>query len=564
MNSIRKTAIAAVAILAAALSFVSCNSAPVPQTMVNPLTYTDIPDNDVIRVGDNYYMISTTMYFCPGAPIMKSKDMVHWQIVNYIYDFIEDDDFYNLRDGKNAYGKGQWATTIRYVDGVYYALFICNEQGDKSFVFRTDDIENGKWVRNELPKKFHDASLLFDNDGRVYVVYGNGEIYITELEPDLSDVKEGGVNQMLLTYPRDGYTLRGEGAHIYHIGEYYYILLIDWPRDPGCRTETCWRSKELLGEYESKVVLQGQFDGRTDGVAQGAIVDTQYGDWYAIMFQDHGGVGRIPTVQPVTWVDGWPIMGDNGVPMKEVTVNLTAEGEDYVWADDEFDDDKLALVWQWNHKPVNEAWSLTERPGWMRLHTTGIAADIAKARNTLTQRTVGPNCISEVLLDASGLQAGDRAGLCAFQSANFCVGVEVAEDGSKILAIRENRRGTRFIGMPQGQRPQAGQAGQRPQGRPMMERYETNEIMYSEPLKSDQVWLRIDFAFNPAEGSLKEADLASASWSYDGENWQTTDYSLKMSFSLDFFTGYRPALYCYSTIAEGGYADFDYFHQVAY
>lgn len=555
MFSIRKTTMAAAAICIAAVAMLtSCNSKPVPQVMVNPLTYTDIPDNDYIRVGDTYYMISTTMYFCPGAPIMKSKDLVHWQIVNYIYDFIEDDDFYNLRNGKNAYGKGQWATTLRYVDGVYYALFICNEQGEKSYVFRTDDIESGKWVRNELPRKFHDASLLFDNDGRVYVVYGNTNIYVTELEPDLSDVKAGGVDQLLIEYPAQGYNLKGEGAHIYHIGDYYYILLIDWPRDPGCRTETCWRSKSLTGPYESKIVLQGKFDGRNDGVAQGAIVDTQYGDWYAIMFQDHGAVGRIPTIQPVTWVEDWPVMGDNTVPMKEVTVNLTAEGEDYVWANDEFDSDKLALVWQWNHKPMNEAWSLTERPGWMRLHAASVAQSVVEARNTLTQRSVGPQCISEVLLDASGLQAGDRAGLCAFQSNNCSVGVEVAEDGTKSLTIRENKRGTRMV---PGQKPQPGR-------RPMMERYETNDVVYSEPLKSEKVWLRLDFVFTPAEGSLREADTVTASWSYDGENWETTDYSLKISFTLDFFTGYRPALFCYPTTQTGGYADFDYFHQEVY
>ena len=81
---------------------------------VNPLTYTDIPDNDWIRVGDDYYMVSTTMYFCPGAPIMHSRDLVHWEIVSYVYDFLEDDDVYNLRNGRNAYGKGQWATSLRY------------------------------------------------------------------------------------------------------------------------------------------------------------------------------------------------------------------------------------------------------------------------------------------------------------------------------------------------------------------------------------------------------------------------------------------------------------------
>ncbi len=535
---IRKTNLLFFAFCFAALLLLgSCSKGPKEtQIVVNPLTYTDIPDNDVIRVGEKYYMVSTTMYFCPGAPIMESEDLVHWRIVSYIYDCLADDDVYNLRNGKNAYGKGQWATTLRYVDGVYYALFIANDQA-KTFIYRTDDIVNGEWKVNIIDKPFHDASLLFD-DGRVYVVYGNGTLYITELEPDLSAIKAGGVDQVLIEAPKEGYGLRAEGSHIYHIGDYYYVLVIDWPRNPGCRTETCYRSRELLGEYESKTVLQGEFDGRSDGVAQGAIFDTQYGDWYAVMFQDHGAVGRIPTLQPVTWVDGWPIMGDNGIPLKEFSVNLEPSGEDYVWDSDEFDSDKLALVWQWNHKPVDEAWTLSERPGWMRLKTTGIAADITYARNTLTQRSVGPNCISEVLLDVSGLKPGDRAGICAFQSNNFCLGVEVAADGTKTLAIREQKKND--------------------------DRSVTETVAYSEALESETVYLRINFVFTPSAGSVAEADTATASWSYDGETWHTTDYTLKMLYTLDFFTGYRPALYCYSTIENGGYADFDYFHQEAY
>jgi len=505
--------------LLAALSllFVSCNRHGITNC-VNPLTYTDIPDNDVIRVDDTYYMVSTTMYFCPGAPIMKSKDLVHWQLVNYVYDCLADDDIYNLRDGgRHAYGKGQWATTLRFVDGVYYALFIANDQS-KTFVYRTDDIENGEWQCNIIDRAMHDASLLFD-DGHVYCVWGNGSLRITELEPDLSGIKEGGVDQLLIESPREGYILRAEGAHVYHIGDYYYVLEIDWPRD-GVRTETCWRSTELLGQYESKVVLQGAFDGRGDGVAQGAIFETQYGDWYAMMFQDHGAVGRIPTLQPVTWVDGWPIMGDNGVPVKEFDVQLTEEGENYVWASDEFDyvENKLALVWQWNHKPIDECWSVTEREGWLRLTTGQLADRIYDARNTLTQRTVGPACSSETKVDASGMKAGDHAGLCAFQS-NFCaLEVAVEEDGSKKLrAVDRN-----------------------------------GEIM-SMDLDNDEVYLKLDYDF--------DADICLMSWSLDGLDWTMVDYGLQMRYTLDFFTGYRSALYCYASSEPGGYADFDYFRQ---
>ncbi len=510
-------------------------SAQTTTRMVNPLTYTDIPDNDVIRVGDDFYMVSTTMFLCPGAPIMHSKDLVHWRIVNYIYDYLADDDIYNLRNGKNAHGKGQWATTLRYRDGVYYALFIANDQ-HKTYVYRTTDIMNGKWERNEIEGAFfHDASLLFDNDGRVYVVYGNGELRITELTTDLRAVKQGGVNQILISTPRQGFGLRAEGAHFYHIGDYYYVIVIDWPSGQP-RTERCFRSKTLLGEYESKIILQGAFDGRGDGVAQGAIFDTPRGDWYSVMFQDHGAVGRVPTLQPLTWIDGWPMLGDNGKPVKEFDVKLAPYGEDHVWASDEFtykSNDDLDLVWQWNHKPINTDWSVTARKGWLRLTTSQLATSIFNARNTLTQRTVGPRCIDETMLDASGMKPGDRAGLCAFMS-NYCsIGVEVDDAGQRfIVATSGNQRGS-------------------------------NEELRV-PLKGKKAWLRIKYVFTPQADDTCGPDKAFMSYSTDGKKWIDVDYQLQMRYTLDLFIGYKAALYNYPTKQVGGYADFDYFHQWVY
>ena len=499
--------------LAAVLALASC-AKPVTHC-VNPLTYTDIPDNDVIRVGKDYYMVSTTMYFCPGAPIMHSKDLVHWEIISYIYDYLADDDIYNLQNGRNAYGKGQWATSLRYVDGTYYALFIANDQR-KTYVYYTDDITKSYWKRNVIDRPFHDASLLFE-DGHVYVVWGNGDLRITELKPDLTGVLEGGVDQLLISAPRQGINLRAEGAHIYHIGDYYYVLEIDWPRG-GVRTETCWRSKELLGEYESKVVLQGKFDGRNDGVAQGAIFDTPKGDWYAVMFQDHGAVGRIPTLQPVKWEDDWPILGDETVPVKEFDVNLKPFGENRVWASDEFDATALDLVWQWNHKPVDSAWSLSERPGWMTLSSLP-ATKIADARNTLTQRSVGPACESAVKYDVSGLKPGDHAGFCAFQSNFAALEIEVAEDGTKAL-VGLNRQ----------------------------------EEFLRIPFTGNDVCFKLIFDFN--------TDRAKVAYSLDGNSWTIPDYELQMRYTLDYFTGYRPAIYCYnSTGVQGGKLAVDWFHQ---
>ena len=539
----------------------ACNSAPASQEVSNPLTYTDIPDNDVIRVGKDYYMVSTTMYFCPGAPIMHSRDLVHWRIVNYIYDVLADDDNYNLRNGRNAYGKGQWATTLRENNGTFYALFIANDQR-KTFVYTTQDIQKGPWKRHAVySRAFHDAGLLFD-DGKAYVVWGNGDLRITELEPDLSAIKEGGIDQLLISSPREGWGLRAEGAHFYHIGDYYYVLEIDWPSGRP-RTETCWRSKELLGPYESKVVLQGPIGGRGDGVAQGAIVDTPNGDWWAIMFQDHGAVGRIPTLQPVAWVNDWPIMGEGGKPLENFSAALREDmAGNYVWDSDEFDPkpaNKLATpqplltdgkaflspVWQWNHLPIEGMWSLTEREGWLRLRSTTVTDNLMTAQGTLTQRTVGPRCIAEVHLDATGLQPGDRAGLCAFQSNYGTVGVEVDDSGKRFVTAILRRPG--FRGMP--------------------ERLDT---LTRVPMPGNEVWLRVRYVFTPQidntpnSDSPQDADHAWLAYSFNGTDWTMPTTSLAMRFTLDLFTGYRSALYCYSTAALGGHADFDYFHQWTY
>lgn len=532
--------------------------APATQEVANPLTYTDIPDNDVIRVGDTYYMVSTTMYFCPGAPIMESKDLVHWRIINYIYDTLADDDTYNLRNGRNAYGRGQWATTLREHDGVFYALFIANDQR-KTFVYSTEDIAKGNWKRHAVyDRPFHDAGLLFD-DGRAYVVWGNGELHITELEPDLSAIRAGGVDQVLVNIPRRG-GLGAEGAHIYHIGDWYYILVIDWPAGKP-RTEGCWRSQTLLGKYEGRDVLQGTIGGRGDGVAQGAIVDTPEGDWWAIQFQDHGAVGRIPTLQPVTWEEGWPVMGNAGLPLDTLTLPIRADKEgEYVWASDEFNltpahkgdtpqpfltDDKafLSPVWQWNHMPVEGAWSLTERQGWLRLHTATVTSDLTQARGTLTQRTVGPRSISEVLIDASGMKPGDRAGLCAFQSNYATVGVEVDSAGNRMAVIDIRRPGDRW-----------------------QPKEEIRRVLSME-MPGQELYAHIRYIFTPdtASGDVREeADKAYLAISFDGTTWTQAPYCLEMRYTLDFFTGYRSALYCYSTSETGGYADFDYFHQWIY
>lgn len=527
---------ASVALLAASVTFPSKNEQPViaadTSTVANPFIWSDVPDLDVIRVGDTYYMVSTTMFFTPGAPIMKSDDLVSWEICNYVYDTLADGDVQNLTNGKHDYAHGQWATSLRYHDGTYYIFFGSYGTG-KSYIYKTKDIENGTWTKSELNGMYHDASLFFDDDGRNYLVYGGGgTIKIKELNAEMTDFKWGGADKELFKTGLDG--LSGEGSHIQKIGDYYYIFLIAWPSNSG-RIELCYRSKDILGNYEGKTILN------SDGAAQGGIVDTPDGKWYGLVFEDHGAVGRIPVLVPVSWQNDWPIMGENGKVPKTITVDGGYSGT-FLAADDDFSysSNDLALVWQWNHNPDNTAWSVTEREGYLRLKNKTLATNILNARNSLTQRTEGPACSSVIKLDTSNMKVGDYAGLSAFQYKYGNVGVYVADDGSKKIYMAEN--------------------GIAASGGDVKDSY--NKIIEETNLNGDEIYLKVDFKFNDVDGDLnisRNLDKANFYYSYDGNSWTKIGNELSMSYDLKLFTGYRSAIYSYATKTTGGYADIDFF-----
>ena len=193
-------------------------------TVNNPLIWADVPDCDVIRVGDTYYMVSTTMFFSPGAPIMKSKDLVNWEMCCYVYDRLAEGDGENLKNGKHDYGKGSWAASLRYNEKTKkFYVFFGSYSTNKSYIYSTDDIESGEWTKSEINGMYHDASILFDDDGRNYLVYGGGEIKIKELNSDMTGFKQGGVDKTLFKTNISGY-VSGEGSHIQKIGDYYYIF----------------------------------------------------------------------------------------------------------------------------------------------------------------------------------------------------------------------------------------------------------------------------------------------------------------------------------------------------
>ena len=489
----------------------------------NPIIFSDVPDMSMIRVGDTYYMASTTMHMCPGVPIMKSKDLVNWEMLNYAYNTLGEMDELSLINGKSNYGKGSWASSLRYHNGTYY-ISTYAQTTNKTYIFRTNDIEKGQWKMNEFKPGYHDCTLVFDNN-RAYLITGNGRLQIIELNEDLTGVKEGGVNQVLIenasavTEPN---MLRAEGSQLFvHEGK-YYLFNISWPRGL-MRTVVVNRADNLLGPWEGRIALQDK------GVAQGGIIDTPDGRWFAYLFQDHGSVGRIPYLVPMKWVDGWPVLGVDGKVPDTLDLPASKGLIPGIVNNDEFNRKKgesaLPLVWQWNHNPDNKLWSVTERKGFLRLKTGRIDSLLLKSRNTLTQRTFGPTCAGITLLDVSKLKDGDFAGLCALQRKFGLVGVKV-QNGAKYVYMVSNKT-------------------------------DKPTELQSIPLSQNKIFLKIECDFR------NKIDIAKFFYSLDGKTWNNIGGELKMEYTLmEHFMGYRFGLYNYASKNPGGYADFDYFHIV--
>jgi len=487
----------------------------------NPIIYADVPDMSIIRVGDSYYMSSTTMHMSPGVPIMKSKDLVNWKIVSYAYNILDDTEDLNLNNGHNSYGKGSWASSLRYHNGMYYVSTFAGNTG-KTYIYSTRDIEKGPWKALSFKPSLHDHSLFFDDDGKVYMVYGSGRIMLAELSDDLSGIKPGTIPQVLIENaslvagPNVG--LPAEGSQLFKINGKYYLFNICWPRG-GMRTVLIHRADHIAGPYEGRLALQDK------GVAQGGLVDAPDGRWFAYLFRDFGAVGRVPYLVPVQWDNGWPILGINHQAPDTISLLGNKSLMPGIVSSDDFDRKRcerdLPLVWQWNHNPVNQLWSVKQRKGYLRLTTGRVDTTILTARNMLTQRTFGPECSAVTAIDVSGLKDGDRAGLALLQKKFGWVGVKV-EGGRKFIVMIN----------AQGDSP-----------------VESSGI----PLTQNRVYLKASCDFKD------RTDKAYFYYSLDGLNWLPIGSTLQMVYSLPHFMGYRFGLFNYATKTKGGYADFDFF-----
>jgi beta-xylosidase len=486
-----------------------------PSTFSNPVVWQDFADGDIIRVGDVYYYSASTMHYSPGAPILRSYDLVNWEYAGHSVPRLDfDSSAYDLSGGR-AYVKGIWASAFNYrpSNSTFYWLG-CTEF-NRTYVYASTAIGSGWGKKARINKCYYDAGLLFDND-TPYVAYGNTTISVAQLAPDLtSEVR----SQTVYTTPSSIGTL--EGSRMYKRGNYYYI----WLTRPA-NGQYVLRSTSPWGPYEQRQVLlnlPGPISG--GGVPhQGGLVQTQNGDWWYMAFTDAYPGGRMPTLAPITWSsDGWPVLqtvnGRWGATYPRP--NLPWHPLASMTGSDSFTTGALGPQWEWNHNPDTSKFSVGNG---LRLSTATVTNDLYNARNTLTRRIPGPSATATIQLDYTGMANGDRAGLAMLR------------DQSAWIGIRKDNGATR-VSMTNGLTMST--SGWTTTG--------TGTEQAGATVSGGKIWLRVSANIQPGSGRT-----AGFSYSTNGSTFSPLGPAFTLNNDWQFFMGYRFGVFNYATSALGG------------
>ncbi|OQB13269.1 MAG: Beta-xylosidase [Firmicutes bacterium ADurb.Bin193] len=393
----------------------------------NPVLNADYSDPDVIRVGIDFYMVCSEFHYM-GMPVLHSKDLVNWTIIAHVYNRLDIDERYDNMDG---YGKGSWAPSIRYHNGEFYVYFCTPREG--LYMSKATN-PAGPWSPLHEVKRvarWEDPCPFWDDDGTAYLghsVLGAGPIILHKMSPDGTTLLDDGVT--IYEGPV------AEGTKIHKRNGYYYLSIPEGGVSEGY--QTVLRSGNIYGPYERKVVLK-QGSTEINGPHQGALIELENGETWFYHFQSVGALGRVCHLQPVEWVDDWPMMGINNEPVM-IHKKPAIDGEHPITApqtSDEFEGESLGLGWQWNHNPADSDWSLTERKGYFRIKAKP-AQDLLLARNTITQKIMGNRGVATTELSVENMALGQVAGL-AFISGKqgHWIGVEKCDDGLWVSCLTE-------------------------------------------------------------------------------------------------------------------------------
>jgi beta-xylosidase len=478
-------------------------------TFRNPVLFADYPDPDIIRVGRDFYFVTTTFANAPGLTILHSRDLVNWTIADHVLDRLDGDPRFDLKDD-GVYRRGFFAASLRHHAGTFYLAV--TPVGMKTRLYRASAI-TGPWTHVELDVQAFDPGLFFDDDGTGYIataIGSDGTIRLLTLNRDYNAVARSEVVH---------FNKGAEGSKLIKRGGWYYLF----NAIPGKLALTVSRARKLTGPWETRA----QIDDKTGG-HQGALVDLPDGDWFGFVMVDAGAIGRMTNISPVHWQDDWPVWGTPNAPgrvaeraTKPIAGGRFAEPP----SSDDFRRPTLGAQWQWNHNPDDRRWSLTERPGYLRLHAT-TAADLWTARNTLTQKTQGPRGRAVVKLDLSGIRPGDQCGFGTFGKISARLSVIGAATGRSLRmeVIDSTTEGPKVeVRVP------------------------------ALPITGQRLWLRTDTDFDTSTGAL--------AYSLDGRRWTVVggSFPLRFDWRTGTFQGEQFAISCYNPDSSGGHLDVDSF-----
>jgi len=492
-------------------------------TYTNPILFADYSDPDVIRVGRNYYLVASSFHFSPGIQVLKSRDLVHWTIIGHVLPKLPFGPLYDMPGphmltdkiskpiGGTKYASGVWAPAIRFHAGKFYVYFPTPDEG---IFMATATDPAGPWsaaVQVIAGPGYEDPCPFWDDDGTAWLIHGKvgaGPLILHRMSADGTKVLDDGV---IVAQDKDKLPVL-EGPKLYKRNGFYYIFAPTG--GVGTGPEMVGRAKSIAGPYEWREALRP--GNSLAGPHQGGYVEAADGLGWFIHFQSTGAFGRIDYLEPVAWADGWPVMGDKGVPVSRWDVPKTGAvaAKDRLQDSDAFASPKLGLQWSWNHNPDDKAWSLTERPGWLRLRALP-AEHLVTARNTLTQILQGPGSTIEARFDVSHMADGERAGLSLFGVRPSWIGL-AREGGATRVTLSIEGDET------------AGPA-----------------------LTGSTIELR---------ATVSPDQTVRYAWRADPKGeWQAMGGAIPLA-QFSWWKGSRPALFTYTNGAPGGFVDIDWVH----
>ena len=521
-NTLRKwiLLIALPVLLGSGMFLMSGQQAPPTQArrkFENPVLWEDLADIDIIRVGDVFYYSASNMHYSPGAPILRSFDLVHWEYVGHSIPTLDFGPAYDLKGGR-AYVGGTWASFFGYRESNKTFYWGGCVGFAKTHIYTAPQPE-GPWSKKAvLDQCYYDAGLLVDDDDAMYVAYGNKTLHVAQLSLDgMHEIKSEVVFQ---TPPEIGVL---EGSRFYTIHGNYYIFTTR----PANAEYVLRSTKGPFGPYEIKpLLIDTKSPVAASGVPhQGGIVQTPKGDWYYMAFIDAFPGGRVPVLAPLKWKeDGWPsvTLPDNTWLLSYALPDIKALPHTMkpLTGTDHFQGSALGPEWEWNHNPDTSKFAL--RDG-LLLETATVTNDLYSARNTLTHRILGPVSTATIVLDATNMKDGDRAGLVMLRDTSAWIGVARDAGVLHLVVVDNITMGKGWVTATTG----------------------TQEA--SLPLPEKKIWLRATADIHPGFGHT-----ALLSYSMDGRQFVPLGPPFVLNAEWHFFMGYRFGIFNYATQSLGG------------